>query len=104
MSIRSVKYEIHEHLAEIAQAIGHANRLEILEYLAQGQHNIEELAALTGSSFANTSQHLHILRRAKLVQTECRGKYILYCITNQDEVVTLLRALDVVGQRNWAEI
>ncbi|ECF2517848.1 metalloregulator ArsR/SmtB family transcription factor [Salmonella enterica subsp. enterica serovar Agona] len=104
MSNRSIKQQINEHLAEIAQAIGHANRLEILEYLAQGQHTVEELTILTGLSFANTSRHLQILRRAKLVQTERKGKYILYCMTNQDEVVTLLRALGVVGERNWAEI
>jgi len=104
MSNHSIKQQINEHLAEIAQAIGHANRLEILEYLAQGQHTVEELTSLTGLSVANTSRHLQILRRAKLLQTERKGKYILYSMTNQDEVVTLLRALGVVGERNWLEI
>jgi len=104
MNSCSVKQQINEHLAEIAQAIGHANRLEILEYLAQGQHSVEELTILTGLSVANTSRHLQILRRAKLVQTERKGKYILYSMTNQDEVVTLLRALGIVGENNWAEI
>lgn len=104
MSDSSIKQQLNEHLAEIAQAIGHANRLEILGYLAQGQHTVEELTILTRLSFANTSRHLQILRRAKLVQTERNGKYILYCMTNQDAVVNLLRALGIVGERNWAEI
>src|SRR5690606_31366020 len=72
------KQVIFEHLAEIARALGHANRLELLEALAQGQHAVEALAGQTGLSFANTSRHLQILRRARLVETERRGKQVLY--------------------------
>lgn len=98
------KQAIYSSLAEVAQAIGHPHRLELLEYLAQGQRSVEDLAALSKLSFANTSRHLQILRRARLVETERRGKNVLYRITNQDEVVALLRALGCVGERNRAEI
>ncbi|CAM8753313.1 ArsR/SmtB family transcription factor [Burkholderia pseudomallei] len=98
------KQAVYSSLAEIAQGIGHPHRLELLEYLAQGQHSVEELAALSGLTFANTSRHLQILRRVRLVETERRGKNVLYSIANQDEVVTLLKALGCVGERNRAEI
>ena len=104
MEQRGPKQAIYSSLAEIARAIGHPHRLELLEYLAQGHRSVEELAALGKLSFANTSRHLQILRRARLVETERRGKNVLYRIANQDEVVGLLRALSGVGERNRAEI
>ncbi len=104
MSSPRPKQVIFESLAEIAQALGHPNRLELLEALAQGQRSVEELAAQSGMSFANTSRHLQILRRARLVETERRGKHVLYSLAGDTEVVTLLSALGRVGERNIAEV
>lgn len=98
------KQVIFENLAEIAQALGHSNRLELLESLAQGQHSVEELTAQSGMSFANTSRHLQILRRARLVETERRGKHVLYSLAGDAEVVNLIGALGRVGERNIAEV
>lgn len=98
------KQVIFENLAEIAQALGHPNRLELLESLAQGQHSVEELAAQSCMSFANTSRHLQILRRARLVETERRGKHVLYSLAGDAEVVNLIGALGRVGERNIAEV
>lgn len=104
MSTPGPKQAIFESLAEVAQALGHSNRLELLEYLAQGQRSVEELAALSGMSFANTSRHLQILRRARLVETERRGKHVIYSLAGDAEVVTLISALSRVGERNLAEV
>lgn len=95
---------IFESLAEIAQALGNPKRLALLEYLAQGRRSVEELTGLAGMSFANTSRHLQILRRARLVETERRGKHVLYSLAGDAEVVALLNALGRVGERNLAEI
>ena len=104
MSTPGPKQAIFESLAEVAQALGHSNRLELLEYLAQGQRSVEELAALSGMSFANTSRHLQILRRSRLVETERRGKHVIYSLAGDAEVVTLISALSRVGERNLAEV
>jgi ArsR family transcriptional regulator len=98
------KQAIFASLAEVAQAIGHANRLELLEHVAQGGRSVEELTALSGMTFANTSRHLQILRRARLVETERQGKRVLYSLAGASEVVTLLKALGRVGERNVAEV
>src|ERR1700740_956089 len=98
------KQAIYENLAGVAQALGHAHRLGMLEHLAQGPRSVEELAARAHLTFANTSRHLQILRRARLVETERRGKYILYRLAGDAEVVTLMGALGRVGERNMAEI
>ncbi len=78
--------------------------MELLEHLGQGERSVEELAALTGLTFANTSRHLQILRRAALVTTRRDGKRVLYSLAGQDDVIALLKALGRVGERNAAEI
>lgn len=104
MSSTGPKQVIYESLAEVAQALGHAHRLELLEHLAQGERSVEELSARAGLTFANTSRHLQILRRARLVETERRGKHVLYRLAGDAEVVALFKALGRVGERNVAEI
>ncbi len=104
MSSSRPKQAIYESLAEVAQALGHAHRLELLEHLAQGVRSVEELSARAGLTFANTSRHLQILRRARLVETERSGKRILYRLAGDAEVVALTSALGRVGERNIAEI
>lgn len=104
MSSTGPKQAILASLAEVAQALGHAHRLELLEHVAQGVRSVEELSARAHLSFANTSRHLQILRRARLVDTERRGKRVLYRLAGDAEVVELVRALGRVGERNVAEV
>lgn len=104
MSSTGPKQAILARLAEVAQALGHAHRLELLEHVAQGMRSVEELSARANLSFANTSRHLQILRRARLVDTERRGKHVLYRLAGGNEVVDLMRALGRVGERNVAEV
>jgi ArsR family transcriptional regulator len=98
------KQAIFAGLAEVAQALGHAHRLELLEHVAQGVRSVEELSVRANLSFANTSRHLQILRRARLVDTERRGKRVLYRLAGEAEVVGLVRSLGRVGERNVAEV
>lgn len=87
------KQEIFEALAELAQAIGHVNRLELLEHLAQGPRSVEELSLRSGMAFANTSRHLQILRRAGIARSERQGKNVIYSLTGAAEIVLLIKAL-----------
>jgi ArsR family transcriptional regulator len=91
-------------LAEVAQALGHVNRLELLERLAQGPRSVEELASTTQLTVANASRHLQLLRRARLVEAERQGKRVFYRLAGDVEVVTLLKALGRVGEHNVAEV
>ena len=104
MSSPEPRRAIFESFAEVARAIGHANRLELLELLAQGQRSVEDLTAQSGMSFANTSRHLQILRHARLVETERQGKYVLYSLAGGSDVIALINALGRVGERNVAEV
>ncbi|WP_342238762.1 ArsR/SmtB family transcription factor [Inquilinus sp. OTU3971] len=98
------KQAIFASLAEVAQALGHQHRLELLEHLAQGERSVEDLSARAALGFANTSRHLQILRRARLVEVRRQGKHMLYRLAGDAEVVELLQSLGRVGERNLAEI
>jgi rhodanese-related sulfurtransferase/DNA-binding HxlR family transcriptional regulator len=104
MSTGGPKQTVFACLAEIAQALAHAHRLELLEHLGQGERSVEELASRAGLTFANTSRHLQILRRARLVEPRREHKRMLYRLAGGDGVVRLLHALGQVGERNVAEI
>src|SRR5260370_23509201 len=104
MSSLGPKQRVFVGLAEIAQALGHAHRLELLEHLGQGERNVEDLATRTGLNMANTSRHLQLLRRAALVEGRREGKRVFYRLSGEDAVVALLQALSRVGERNSAEI
>jgi rhodanese-related sulfurtransferase len=104
MSSLGPKQHVFASLAQIAQALGHAHRLGLLEQLGQGERSVEDLATRTGLTLANTSRHLQLLRRAALVDGRREGKRVYYRLAGDDVVVGLLGALSRVGERNSAEI
>ena len=98
------KQQIFSHLAEIAAALAHPHRIEIIELIAQGERSVEDLAERIGLSLSNTSRHLQVLRRARLAAPRREGKNMFYSLVSETEVVTLLGSLGRVGERNIAEI
>lgn len=97
------KHALSQQFARIGKALSNPNRLELLEYLAQGERSVEALSKVSGLSVANASQHLQQLRQAGLVTTRKEGQFVHYRITG-DEVVELIDALRKVGERNLAEV
>jgi rhodanese-related sulfurtransferase len=73
-----LKTDIYEQIARIGQATASPNRLELLDLLSQGARTVEALARQAGQSVATTSHHLHVLRRARLVEAHKVGLYVTY--------------------------
>ena len=103
MSRESFKRDLFSQFARVGKALSNGNRLEILEFLAQGERNVDELARVSGISVANTSQHLQQLRQAGLVVSRKEGLKVFYSISG-DDVVALLDALRMVADRHVAEV
>ena len=101
---RTAAGTVRTALAEVAKALGHEHRVELIEQLAQGPRNVEALAERVGLSLANASQHLQQLRRAGLVSTERDGKRVVYRLADEVEVdiVLLLGALRHVAEHAMA--
>ena len=98
------RHSISEGLAQIAHALAHAHRLELLEHLGQGERSVEHLATRASLTLANASRHLQILRRATLVEGRRDGQRVYCRLAGDDAVIGLLSALSRVGERNSAEI
>lgn len=97
------KQALFEEFARVAQALGHAHRLALLEQAAQGERTVDALAVASGLSMANASQHLKLLRAAGLVVARRDGKNVLYRIAD-DQVLELLNATRRVAERNCAQV
>jgi rhodanese-related sulfurtransferase/DNA-binding transcriptional ArsR family regulator len=103
MSSINPKRALFVEFAEVAKCLAHAHRLELVEQLAQGERSVEILAAKTGLSIANTSQHLQQMRRAGIISARRDGKFVFYRLTD-DSVLDLLAALRRIAERNSAEV
>jgi len=103
MSTGNFKQDVYAQLARVGKALGHANRLELLEFVAQGPRSVEELATMTRLSMANASKHLQELRHAGLVRARKEGVRVFYEMAGPD-VVDLLTALREVAETRLAEV
>ena len=100
---RQFKNELYDQFARLAKAMASGRRLELIDLLAQGPRTVESLAGEIEQSVANTSQHLQVLRQARLVETTRRGYHIHYRLAD-DSVLRLWTALRVAGEARLAEI
>jgi ArsR family transcriptional regulator len=103
MSSDNPKTALLTQFASVAKALGHAHRLELLEFVAQGERSVDALARQSGLSVANASQHLIQLRRAGLLASRQAGKRVFYRLAD-DSVLSLTAALRQVAERNVAEV
>lgn len=103
MRERGPKLLAFEQFALLARALGNEHRLELLDILIQGERGVERLAQAADLTINNTSQHLQQLRRAGLVTSRKSGTQVIYSLTDH-EVITLIRSLSRVAERNVAEL
>lgn len=103
MNIRDVKQTVYKEMAGMTKALGNPNRLEILDLLAQGPASVEYIAEQTHLSTANASQHLQVLKNAKLVKAEREWKHNYYSLSNQ-KVFQAWCALRQLGFSQNAEL
>ena len=103
MSTEHFKQDVHAQLARVGKALSHGNRLELLDFVAQGSRSVDELAGMTRLSVANASKHLQELRRAGLVRARKEGLRVFYELAGPD-VVDLIAALGQVAETRLAEM
>lgn len=100
---RRYKNATYEQFARIGKAVSAPRRLELLDLLSQGPRTVEALANQAGITIANASQHLQVLRRVRLVETEKRGLFVEYRLAD-DEVGAFFHALRRLAETRLSEI
>jgi rhodanese-related sulfurtransferase/DNA-binding transcriptional ArsR family regulator len=96
-------HTLYQQLARIGHALGSGPRLALLDLLTQGPRTVEALAKEAGLTLANASQHLKVLRHARLVEAEKRGVFVTYRVADggvADFVGTLRR----LGEQRLEEV
>jgi rhodanese-related sulfurtransferase/DNA-binding transcriptional ArsR family regulator len=100
---RRFKDAIYEQFARLGKAVSAPKRLELLDLLCQGPRTVEVLADQASLSVANTSQHLQVLRAARLVEAEKKGLHVEYRPAGED-VCEFFLALRGLAEGRLAEI
>jgi rhodanese-related sulfurtransferase len=100
---RDMKDGVYLQFARIGKAISAPKRIELLELLCQGPRTVEALAGQTAISVANASQHLQVLRAARLVEAQKQGLFVEYRLADEG-VLKFVHAMRELAQDRFAEI
>ncbi len=92
-----IKQQLFSELANVANAMGSAQRLELLDYLAQAERDVDTLSDLMHLSQKEVLNHLMVLQCASLVSIREKGADKLYSIAS-DEVIHLIHQLRTVTE------
>ncbi|MDF2036424.1 metalloregulator ArsR/SmtB family transcription factor [Bacillus sp. CMF12] len=72
--------EIQQFKAEFFKALAHPLRIRILELLADGDKNVNEIQSLVGSEGSAVSQQLTVLRAKNIVTGTKNGNRVIYSL------------------------
>ena len=97
------KAHLYVELSRLPRAMASPSRLALIDALSQGARTVERLAKETGQSSANASQHLQVLRAARLVEADKSGLYVTYRLATP-EVAALLVRLRRLGEAQLSEL
>jgi ArsR family transcriptional regulator len=70
--------------AQRLKALGHPDRLRIVEVLTQHPTTVGEIAARARLSLHKASRHMSVLHAAGIVQRSHRGNHVLYALADRE--------------------
>jgi rhodanese-related sulfurtransferase len=97
------KDRTYAQFSRIGQALANPKRLEVLDLLAQGPRHVEALAEEMGLSIASASQHIQVLKNARLLDSTRQGTRTVYRLADRS-VLRLLLAVRSVAETQLAEL
>src|SRR5262245_41605712 len=103
MGRREFKDAVYTQIARVGKALSSAQRLEILDLLAQRPWSVEALANECSLSIANASQHLRVLHAAQLVERKKIGSFVEYRLAD-DHVGALFIDIRNFAEQRFAEL
>jgi DNA-binding transcriptional ArsR family regulator len=66
------------------KALGHPERLRIVEALSRASMNVSQLGSLVGISRSAASRHLRLLADADVVRCSRQGNFVVYALADRD--------------------
>ena len=86
-----------EDLSRLFQTLGQPVRLRILQAIGEGEACVCHLEAVLGQRQAFISQHLMVLREAKVLRTRRDGRYIFYSLLDQKILDLVQLSAEIAG-------
>ena len=74
----SKKRLLFQKQAQVAQAIGHPLRLEIIDFLKDGEQCVCDIAEHIGAERSNVSRHLSVMVTAGVLEHRKEGLKVIY--------------------------
>jgi DNA-binding transcriptional ArsR family regulator len=69
-----------QHCAQKLHALAAPERLRIICFLRDGAHNVTEIADMLGTTLANVSHHVTVLRQADILRGRKSGRFVYYSL------------------------
>jgi rhodanese-related sulfurtransferase/predicted transcriptional regulator len=95
----ALKTALYEAIAVMGKAFASPRRLELIDLLAQGPRNVDQLARASKQSVANASQHLQALHAAGVVSRTREGASVRYELASDDVLRLWLALRDTSAER-----
>ena len=92
----AAKQHALQELADLLRALGHPQRVGLVEELRGGEQDVNHLCEALGCSHARMSQHLAKLRALRLVRMRREGRHVYYRLADPRLAGWLLDGLDFV--------
>jgi ArsR family transcriptional regulator len=77
-------------LEKLSKALSDKNRLQILEFLSDGQRNVSDVADRLNVEENLASHHLRVLASLGFLKNDKRGREVYYML-NEVKIVSLLK-------------
>jgi DNA-binding transcriptional ArsR family regulator len=92
--------QIYQYHAEMCQVFSHPKRLEVIDFLRDGEMSVSELAQKLGMTIGNLSQHLSMMKERHILATRKEGNMVYYRILNPK----LMRCFDMMREMLFDQI
>ena len=93
-----------QELADVFRLLGDNTRLRIALFCLDRPRGVTEIGEGLGIGLSLVSHHLRLLRAARLLRAERRGRQVLYLTADEHVRCVLLDMVEHVGEPDGAEL
>jgi len=79
-------------LEKISKALSDKNRLQILEFLSDGQRNVSDVADRLNVEENLASHHLRVLASLGFLKNDKKGREVFYML-NESKIISIFRGM-----------
>lgn len=77
-----MKVELQSLQADLMAALGHPNRVKIVDFLRSGERCVCEIVPALGLEQSNLSRHLKVLREVGILESRKEGVSVYYKVSD----------------------